>query len=77
MSTRVVQAMQAMRERSTPADRIAHADEDVREAMALAEQSVRHYAQRFTVTGWSAEDEPEFAVIRRTIVARLRLTRED
>jgi hypothetical protein len=72
---RIIQVMQQLPERATFSERNAHRDADVREAMRLADAAARHSSKRFATNGWVAEDELEYAVEGRTLLARLRLTR--
>jgi hypothetical protein len=72
---RIVQAMVRLPDYATPAERIATVDADVRDAAAKCDRMLRDYAQKFTVQGWVADDDAEFAVVSRTVIGRLRLTR--
>ena len=73
---RIIQARQPLPDRATTAERIATMSADVREACALVERRLRDHAQRYTVSGWDAEDDAEFTIVNRTVIGQLRLTRE-
>lgn len=75
MSSRIIQGMQTLAERATAADRIQHMDADVREATALLERRLRDYALRTELVGYTADEDAEYAVVGRTVIGRLRMTR--
>lgn len=72
---RICQVIVPLPERKNAQERILTLDADVREAMTIAEKKLRDYATKFTVTGWVADDDAEYAVTNRNVVGRLRITR--
>jgi len=72
---RILMAFQPLPERATAGERIAMADADIREAMLKVQERLRNQALALHVTGWQEEDEAEYAIVQRTVIGRLRITR--
>lgn len=76
MSKRLIQVMEPLPTYLTPQGRIANMATDVREASAKARKRALEMAQKYTVTGWSTEeDDIEVGVVGEYLVLRLPLTR--
>ena len=77
MSRKRIVVSGALPARNSPAERIAHADEDVRDLTAKMRQSIREKASEYTVTGWTLDEESyEAAKNGLTIVLSAVMTRE-
>jgi hypothetical protein len=75
---RIIQVIEFMPERASRGDRISHMSEDVRDTMLRAAAKLADvFATRYSITGWKREDDAEYAVVERKVIARLRITRAD
>lgn len=54
---RVVQVMRLLPEYATSAERISHIDTDIRDAADAARKQLLDHAAKFTITGWSLDEE--------------------
>lgn len=77
MSARRLVARESLPERATSAERIARMESDVREAAQKVERRLRDYAQRYVVSGWTADEDSEWVMTGRTVVGTLVIRRSD
>jgi hypothetical protein len=73
---RVLIAFEPLPQRATAAERIATLDADVREAAGKVERRLRDRALQLHVMGWHEDETTEYAVAERTVIGRLRISRE-
>lgn len=75
---RILQVVEELPVRATPAERIAMIDADVREAAAVARRRLEDHASQFHSTGWAIDDESwdMEPLPDRMILVRVRLVRE-
>lgn len=71
----ILQVMVPLPEREDAAVRMATLSADVREALELARKRLEEAASARRVNGWVADEDGEYAVINRTVIGRLRITR--